>query len=395
MPHIDITLYDFLTDLQGLVPDDPGMAWISFDGDPAVGCMQASRVSGGPTVITAIDTTQTWETLGVPPGSYVTGITDLGVNGKLLSPSAAGIANVGVQLEFQDMAGNHIFSYPGIGFGGATVGAWFSDPGGDCGPTARGRASNTPLKIVMTATLVPTNLSFTVTVRTDTWRIRILYQDTNIGSCCDLHISPLGPTVLEGATQLFTATGDSTPVTWSTVWGSIDAGGLYTAPGFIVTDTVTATSIADPTCNQSTFVHVEEPVPGFSAQSDSKVSSHATLRNAGSPIGGGNALHARSAGVVAHAVLTAAQNACLEVYFAGVDNGDDFTIMAYSAPTELCLLNPVAGHEYILEAPAADLARFLGKRMGNVEFRRAGAGGNYTGDILLRAIELYYKTRTT
>lgn len=135
------------------------------------------------------------------------------------------------------------------------------------------------------------------------------------------------------------------------------------------------------------------PVPVV-AKADTVGGVRALLTNSGVPIGGG-AIHARSAGVSAVALLTNTNTACLEVYFAGVDDGDDFTVMVYSAPTELCLLNPVAGHEYILEAPAADLARFLGKRMGNVKFRRAGAGGNYTGDILLRAIELYYKTRTT
>lgn len=129
------------------------------------------------------------------------------------------------------------------------------------------------------------------------------------------------------------------------------------------------------------------------ARSASEVSARSLLTNSGVPIGGG-AIHARSAGVSAVALLTNTNTACLEVYFAGVDNGDDFTAMVYSAPTELCLLNPVAGHEYILEAPAADLARFLGKRMGNVKFRRAGAGGNYSGALLLRAIELYYKVKT-
>lgn len=209
---------------------------------------------------------------------------------------------------------------------------------------------------------------------------------------CDLSVSPSSVSIAAGDSITFTASGGSIPVTWSATGGSIDSSGNYTAPLTPGSYTVTTTSIWDATCFVNVPVTVTSPTPH--AISDAAGSARAILKNAGSPIGGGNAIHARSAGVIAHALLTSAHNACLEVYFAGVDDGDDFTVMVYSAPTELCLLNPVAGHEYILEAPAADLARFLGRRMGNVKFRRAGAGGNYSGAILLRAIELYYKVKT-
>ena len=72
-------------------------------------------------------------------------------------------------------------------------------------------------------------------------------------------ISPTSATLAVGATQQFSATvtgSANTSVTWSATLGSVDASGLYTAPAAAGTDTVIATSVADPTKSASASVSV-------------------------------------------------------------------------------------------------------------------------------------------
>jgi uncharacterized repeat protein (TIGR01451 family) len=73
-------------------------------------------------------------------------------------------------------------------------------------------------------------------------------------------ISPTALTVLAGSTVQFSAsvTGavNDSSVTWSATTGSISASGLYTAPAAAGTDTVTVTSVADPSKSASATVNV-------------------------------------------------------------------------------------------------------------------------------------------
>lgn len=75
-----------------------------------------------------------------------------------------------------------------------------------------------------------------------------------------ISISPSSPTMnLGGATQQFTATvanATNTAVTWSAIYGTINASGTYTSPvSASSSDTITATSVADPTKSASTTVN--------------------------------------------------------------------------------------------------------------------------------------------
>ena len=72
-------------------------------------------------------------------------------------------------------------------------------------------------------------------------------------------ISPTSATLAPGAQQQFSAsvTGASdTSVTWKAQSGSLDASGLYTAPGTTGTDSVTVTSNADPTQSASASITI-------------------------------------------------------------------------------------------------------------------------------------------
>lgn len=78
------------------------------------------------------------------------------------------------------------------------------------------------------------------------------------------------------------------------------------------------------------------------------------------------------------------------VYFAGLRDQDNLSAMDYGNPTVLTVVSPEVGLEYILTAPAADLAGFASGRMGNVKLRRAGTSSDYTGSIIVRGMELFY-----
>lgn len=109
------------------------------------------------------------------------------------------------------------------------------------------------------------------------------------------------------------------------------------------------------------------------------------------PLLGGNALSERRARQGILVLATNTERVAFEVYFAGVGNSENIVPMDYGVPTPILLDNPTAGYEYIVDVPATDLAGFLRGNMGNVKLRREGAGGNYAGDVIVRAIELYYK----
>jgi hypothetical protein len=77
-------------------------------------------------------------------------------------------------------------------------------------------------------------------------------------------ISPTSDSTNAGATLQFTSTvtgSTNTAVTWSTTCGSINSGGLYTAPATASTCTVTATSQANPADSASASVTVDAPPP--------------------------------------------------------------------------------------------------------------------------------------
>lgn len=72
-------------------------------------------------------------------------------------------------------------------------------------------------------------------------------------------ISPTTASLAPGATQQFSATvsnATDTSVTWKAGTGTVDANGMYTAPATTGTDTVTATSNADPTKSASASVTI-------------------------------------------------------------------------------------------------------------------------------------------
>jgi len=73
-------------------------------------------------------------------------------------------------------------------------------------------------------------------------------------------VNQQGLTLNAGATQTFTATvtgSSNTAVTWSALHGSITSTGFYTAPTNAGTDTVTATSVADPTKSGSSNITIQ------------------------------------------------------------------------------------------------------------------------------------------
>lgn len=78
----------------------------------------------------------------------------------------------------------------------------------------------------------------------------------------DVTVTPANPTIATGSTQQFTATVTSdlnTAVTWSASGGTIDAGGLYTAPSLPGSYVVTATSVANPNRKGTATVTVTCP----------------------------------------------------------------------------------------------------------------------------------------
>lgn len=90
-----------------------------------------------------------------------------------------------------------------------------------------------------------------------------------VGSPCDLTVSPSSVTLAPGATQVFTASGTSTPVTWTitevgggSLSGATGTSVTYTAPLTPGTYHVVATSDADPTCKDTATVSVEGPAKG-------------------------------------------------------------------------------------------------------------------------------------
>lgn len=87
-----------------------------------------------------------------------------------------------------------------------------------------------------------------------------------------------------------------------------------------------------------------------------------------------------------------ATRVCLEVYFAGAGTvaGQALAGVNYGTPTLFYIENPVVGREYILQAYAVDLEGWLPGVMGNNKLRRAGAGGNVSGPIVVRGIEFLF-----
>ncbi len=94
---------------------------------------------------------------------------------------------------------------------------------------------------------------------------------TNSSGSVSIQLSPLSSTLQPGASQQFTATvsgSDNTGVTWSvdsigagnSTTGSITSAGLYTAPTFSGTHTITATSVADSTRSATATVTVQGSV---------------------------------------------------------------------------------------------------------------------------------------
>ena len=82
-------------------------------------------------------------------------------------------------------------------------------------------------------------------------------------------ISPTSATVNSGGTQQFTAqvtNSSNTTVSWSATDGTVDVGGLFTAPKVTQDETVyvTATSVADPTKSARATVTVKAPAPVLS-----------------------------------------------------------------------------------------------------------------------------------
>lgn len=192
---------------------------------------------------------------------------------------------------------------------------------------------------------------------------------------CSLTISPTTATVQHNQTQVFTTnqTADFTvtEVGGGTVSPSSGTSTTYTAPSIPGTYHVVATDPIDPTCFDTATITVPSIV---------------SIGN----------IRARSAGVIAHALLTDLCETALEVYLAGAESGDDLSATAYSLPTVFTLPNPaLSGHNYILQLPATDLAKFASGRLGFVKFRYAGnETRDCAGDVVLGGIELIYNEKT-
>lgn len=216
-----------------------GWLWNSSAIEATVGLRMASGHQG-----TGIP--QTWEDMGVPSGQTVHGLRVTGTH------------------HWYDLDNAATFLYTSIAFfGGSEILHNTVEPSSptafDTGYVNLGSISSSSsfrLQLISEVT-APDSIEVDVRYALTDLAFEIYY------GACDLTVSPSSATVAPGGTQAFTASGGSTPVTWSTTAGSIDSDGLLTATMTPGTYSVTATSVWDDTCTDTVPVQVSgEPPPG-------------------------------------------------------------------------------------------------------------------------------------
>ncbi len=129
--------------------------------------------------------------------------------------------------------------------------------------------------------LTPANTTYRVKVYTAQGQL-VFEQDMLVPTTIVVTVSPATVSLVEGATQQFTATvigppGVNTDVTWSASDGSINSSGLFTAPNTVENVTITATSVVKPSAFGTAVASITAPPCLYFANGSSSLGWHGAL----------------------------------------------------------------------------------------------------------------------